>query len=119
MRASEVSPDSVGLHAASRVLNTARPACLAGSVGRLNTCIGTRNYFYFFVLAVTGEGGHSVRASAPVLTSRMLPTTGTLQFALETVVGVLLLSYWFTPRLQGVIRQTMGPELEYKVSHVT
>lgn len=34
-------------------LTVAFPSLLL--LGRLNTCIGTRNYFYFFVLAVTGK----------------------------------------------------------------
>ncbi len=59
----------------------------------LNTCIGTRNYAFFFVLAVTG----------------------TLQFALQTAISVLLFTHWFatTDEVPRSVERTVGKAWRY------
>ncbi|GAB5029984.1 zinc finger domain protein [Nannochloropsis oceanica] len=69
----------------------------------LNTCIGTRNYLFFFLLALAG----------------------TLQFGLQTLTSLLLLTLWFKPassstmtasaeEVSHAISRTVGKRLTFK-----
>ncbi len=47
--------------------------------------------------------------------------TGTLQFALQTAISVLLLTHWLhtAPSVQRAIDATVGSQKGYKVSHIS
>lgn len=77
---------------------------------RLNTAVGTRNYFFFYTLALCGKSSHTMsKFRAPTLTSSIIAAT--LQHTFHLVVIILSLTTIGTQTSDGNI--DVSPSLLY------